>query len=218
MKKRLNILCILIFITLGASLYTKGYIFGMGIHAGISIAKERREIPEQSKEAVFAGDLRIVDLIPSTAVWKPDSIINAKSGESLSVVHTQMAVRVGKGISYPYVIVNACCSLIGIASGIAALIFFILLILDINRSQIFEWKNVRRLRWLGGLLIVFFACYLIPQIANYRDLKEILALDKYIITPYAIELTDLLLGLACLVVAESFSIGLKIKEEQELTI
>ena len=41
MKKRLNILCILVFIVLGLSLYTTGYQFGTGMKAGMSLAKEK---------------------------------------------------------------------------------------------------------------------------------------------------------------------------------
>ena len=40
MKKRLNILSILVFIVLGLSLYTTGYQFGTGMKAGMSLAKE----------------------------------------------------------------------------------------------------------------------------------------------------------------------------------
>ena len=46
MKKRLNILSILVFIVLGLSLYTTGYQFGTGMKAGMSLAKE------QHKEAI----------------------------------------------------------------------------------------------------------------------------------------------------------------------
>ena len=74
---------------------------------------------------------------------------------------------------------------------ISALIIFVMLILSINKSQIFEWKNVRRLRWLGSLLIISFLFYLIPQVVNYWGLKEVFALDKYIIAPLALQATDL---------------------------
>lgn len=39
MKRRLNILSILVFIVLGLSLYTTGYQFGTGMKAGMSLAK-----------------------------------------------------------------------------------------------------------------------------------------------------------------------------------
>ena len=47
MKKRLNILCILVFIVLGLSLYTTGYQFGTGMKAGMSLAKEQHKEPKQ---------------------------------------------------------------------------------------------------------------------------------------------------------------------------
>ena len=43
MKKRLNILSILVFIVLGLSLYTTGYQFGTGMKAGMSLAKEQHK-------------------------------------------------------------------------------------------------------------------------------------------------------------------------------
>ena len=125
---------------------------------------------------------------------------------------------VGKEVNYSYLIISSSCSLMNALLTISALIIFVMLILSINKSQIFEWKNVRRLRWLGSLLIMSFVFYLIPQVVNYWGLKEVFALEHYIIAPLALQTTDLLLGLGCLIVAETFAIGLKMKEEQELTI
>ena len=123
-----------------------------------------------------------------------------------------------KEVNYSYLIISSSCSLMNALLTISALIIFVMLILSINKSQIFEWKNVRRLRWLGSLLIMSFVFYLIPQVVNYWGLKEVFALEHYIIAPLALQTTDLLLGLGCLIVAETFAIGLKMKEEQELTI
>ena len=209
MKKRLNILCILVFIVLGLSLYTTGYQFGTGMKAGMSLAKEQHKEPKQCDGTMLAGDFRFVDVVPTIAMIKPDTIINAQSKEK---------VRIGKDVNYSYLIISSSCSLMNTLLTISALIIFVMLILSINKSQIFEWKNVRRLRWLGSLLIISFLFYLIPQVVNYWGLKEVFALDKYIIAPLALQATDLLLGLGCLIVAETFAIGLKMKEEQELTI
>lgn len=218
MKKRLNILCILVFIVLGLSLYTTGYQFGTGMKAGMSLAKEQHKEPKQCDGTMLAGDFRFVDVVPTIAMIKPDTIINAQSKEKVPVMYTQMAVRIGKDVNYSYLIISSSCSLMNTLLTISALIIFVMLILSINKSQIFEWKNVRRLRWLGSLLIISFLFYLIPQVVNYWGSKEVFALDKYIIAPLALQATDLLLGLGCLIVAETFAIGLKMKEEQELTI
>ena len=205
MKRRLNILSILVFIVLGLSLYTTGYQFGTGMKAGMSLAKE------QHKESKACDR-------PMLAMIKPDTIINAQNNEKVPVMYTQMAVRTGKEVNYSYLIISSSCSLMNALLTISALIIFVMLILSINKSQIFEWKNVRRLRWLGSLLIMSFVFYLIPQVVNYWGLKEVFALEHYIIAPLALQTTDLLLGLGCLIVAETFAIGLKMKEEQELTI
>lgn len=218
MKKRLNILCILVFIVLGLSLYTTGYQFGAGMKAGMNLAKEQHKAPNKCDGSMFAGNFRFVDIVPTIAMLKPDTMINARTEEKVPVIYTQMAVRTGKDTNFSYLIISSSCSLMNTLLTISALIVFIMLILSINKSQIFEWKNVRRLRWLGSLLIVSFIFYLVPQVVNYWGLKEVFALHNYIIAPFALQVTDLLLGLGCLIVAETFAIGLKMKEEQELTI
>ena len=143
MKKRLNILCILVFIVLGLSLYTTGYQFGTGMKAGMSLAKEQHKEPKQCDGTMLAGDFRFVDVVPTIAMIKPDTIINAQSKEKVPVMYTQMAVRIGKDVNYSYLIISSSCSLMNTLLTISALIIFVMLILSINKSQIFEWKNVR---------------------------------------------------------------------------
>lgn len=218
MKRRLNILSILVFIVLGLSLYTTGYQFGTGMKAGMTLVEKQYEELDMHEDSMFVGNFRIVNIVPTVALLKPDTVINAQTGEKVPAMYKQMAVRVGKDVNYSYLIISSSCSLLNIVLTISALVIFIQLILSINKSRIFEWKNVRRLRWLGSLLIVSFICCLIPKTVNYWGLKEIFAIDKYIVAPFALQMTDLLLGLGCLIVAETFAIGLKMKEEQELTI
>ena len=173
MKRRLNILSILVFIVLGLSLYTTGYQFGTGMKAGMSLAKEQHKESKACDRPMLAGDFRFVDVVPTIAMIKPDTIINAQNNEKVPVMYTQMAVRTGKEVNYSYLIISSSCSLMNALLTISALIIFVMLILSINKSQIFEWKNVRRLRWLGSLLIMSFVFYLIPQVVNYWGLKEV---------------------------------------------
>lgn len=54
---------------------------------------------------------------------------------------------------------------------------------------------------------------------TYRPLSEAFAVDGYELSlSAAIDITLLVLGLCALIVGEVFAIGLKMKEEQELTI
>ena len=146
MKRRLNILSILVFIVLGLSLYTTGYQFGTGMKAGMSLAKEQHKESKACDRPMLAGDFRFVDVVPTIAMIKPDTIINAENNEKVPVMYTQMAVRTGKEVNYSYLIISSSCSLMNALLTISALIIFVMLILSINKSQIFEWKNVRRLR------------------------------------------------------------------------
>lgn len=218
MKRRLNILCILVFIVLTLSLYTTGYQFGAGFVLGWDIAKEQKENLKKSENSMFNGDFRLVNVVPTTAMWQPDTILNTKTGEYEPAVYKEMAVRISKDQNFTQLIIGGSCSLLNIFVSIAALILFVLIILNINKSLIFEWRNVHRMRWLGILLITSFVLEITPKIANYWGIREVFELDKYMIAPFALQVTDALLGLGCLIVAETFAIGLKMKEEQDLTI
>lgn len=68
MKRRLNILCILVFLVLGYSLYTTGYQLGAGIKAGLNLGKQQAEKMKEHREPVFAGDYRLIDIVPTTAL------------------------------------------------------------------------------------------------------------------------------------------------------
>lgn len=97
MKRRLNILSILVFIVLGLSLYTTGYQFGTGMKAGMSLAKEQHKESKACDRPMLAGDFRFVDVVPTIAMIQPDTIINAQNNEKVPVMYTQMAVRTERG-------------------------------------------------------------------------------------------------------------------------
>ena len=88
MKRRLNILSILVFIVLGLSLYTTGYQFGTGMKAGMSLAKEQHKESKACDRPMLAGDFRFVDVVPTIAMIKPDTIINAQNNEKVPVMYT----------------------------------------------------------------------------------------------------------------------------------
>ena len=72
---------------------------------------------------------------------------------------------------------------------------------------------------VGILLIVVFVCVLLPEYMALCNLREVFSLESYeLILSDSVKVTNLLLGLISLIVAEIFAIGLKMKEEQDLTI
>ena len=94
--------------------------------------------------------------------------------------------------------------------GIRATVSFIRFILNVNRDKVFIWENVRLLRWTGWGFLIAILCM------SVHDLIVHIPLEK-IYNDYA-PMSDLTFGVFCLIVAEVFAIGLKLKEEQDLTI
>ena len=225
MKKRLNLLCIVIFLVLGGMLFKTGYDFGFGIYTGMQIARENMtELKESKKKgkqpvAFISNDFREVDLIPAKAIYKPDSIRNEMTDQIIPIMYVRAMVDTGKKTTAGGMILQGSLMLLSITSMIAALIYFIKLIVSINRMVIFDWINVKRLRKIGYALRVFFSCSFIPQLSGYFNVVDNIKLENYVLLPTLdMNASNLFLGLGCLIVAEIFAIGLKMKEEQELTI
>ena len=100
-----------------------------------------------------------------------------------------------------------------------AIVLFVRLIISINKSDIFNWKNVRRLRRLGLALIISFCCSFSVAYITLYNVGEVFSLRGYTLELSGIlSGTMLVLGLCSLIVGEVFAIGLKMKEEQDLTI
>lgn len=90
--------------------------------------------------------------------------------------------------------------------GIISFIKFIQFILNINKGNVFVKNNIPLLRWMGCSYIYFFVYSFV--------LNNIIECDEWIG-----EGNDtFVLGMFCLIIAEVFAIGIKLKEEQELTI
>ena len=91
--------------------------------------------------------------------------------------------------------------------------------MSINKSDIFNWKNVRRLRRLGILLIIGFVCTFLLAFLSFHNVEKVFSVTGYSLSMAdMVHITSLVLGISALIVAEVFAIGLKMKEEQELTI
>lgn len=202
-----------------------GYELGAGIYTGLKLATENidefKKIKGQEKRALAftEGDFRIVNLVPTMAMFQPDSILNMKTEKNIPVVYTQMMTQVSPNRNITHSVLSAVFQFLGFIAIILTLVFFIKLIISINRSEIFEWKNVKRLRIMGWALLISFFCTMIPSLMDLLTAMNAIQLKDYAVSPAVLDnLSDLFLALGCLVVAETFAIALKMKEEQDLTI
>ena len=95
-----------------------------------------------------------------------------------------------------------------VGAYILAFACFVRFILNVNRNEVFVWDNVwcLRITALGlsfGVLV--FSAYTIIEGAN-------------VIEAFEEDMAILIFAVFNLIVAEAFAIGLKLKEEQDLTI
>lgn len=220
MKRRLNILCVLVILTLSYSVLEVGYYLFIGFRAGLETATdEQTHLGEVNK----IKDMKTIHLLPDGISIEGgellcDSVYNAKSGAYEPAAFATLCVSVPVLSRWTNFWIGVL-TIIRLICLFKAMFFFIRLVVDINRSQIFCWKNVSRLRRLGILLLVSFGCCCLSEYLNLRVMQEVFELPGYAISMReALPDTIPVLGLCALIVAEVFAIGLKMKEEQDLTI
>ena len=91
---------------------------------------------------------------------------------------------------------------------IRSFLAFVRFILNVNRDKVFVWDNVPLLRWTGWGILIPIAVF------SVYDLLVHVPADKI----YNEGIDTFVFSLFCLIVAEVFAIGLKLKEENDLTI
>lgn len=91
---------------------------------------------------------------------------------------------------------------------IRSLVSLVRFILNVNRDEVFVWQNVSLLRWAGWGLLIPYIIIIVSELLNHVPIRQIYIEDS----------DSLIFGVFCLIMAEVFAIGLKLKEEQDLTI
>ena len=90
---------------------------------------------------------------------------------------------------------------------------------SVERAVVFAWINVRRLRLISLGLFIVFILDTINSIYNNFIVKDLIKISDYstIMEPFS-SIGLLLGGVIAFIAAEIFAVGLRLKEEQELTI
>lgn len=225
MKRRLNILCVIVMLVLSYSVLEAGYYFFLGVklgaEAGIEIAKNNIPDSLEYREMV---NMRVIGLLPHGLSTKgvrllSDSVYNEKSAAYVPASYSSMVISVETHTPVWKRTVNILLTFLHLGLLAWGVVLFIRLIISINKSDIFNWRNVRRLRRLGVVLILGFCSVLAGSYIDVASVREVFSLRGYDLSVSEIvDITTLVLGLCALIVGEVFAIGLKMKEEQDLTI
>lgn len=195
--------------------------FALGLQAGFKGKKAVREFKEGwnsvSDKEVDSNVLFVdVYLKPDTAQMPTDSLYNKKSQSWMPAQIQSAAVKVaGKEMSIPTL-------LKGIAKVlliIAVMFLFLRLIVGVGVSKVFEWSNVKILRLMGLGLVLVFGIDFMDYYYNVNQLRDMIEIPGYrVIGDNIFGFMNLVLGLSSFLIAEVFAIGLKMREEQDLTI
>lgn len=230
MKKRLNLLCVVVLLVMGWSVMETGYYLlagaRLGVQAGWDYAKAEAEGGSRSemKKLERLKHMTYISTLPhmlqeGDARLMQDSVFNARTRSYVPASYAALLVSVETRPDKVPAIASGLLGLLVFVATVWALVLFIKLIVSINKSDIFSWRNVRRLRRLGLLLLASFGCALLQEWMKLQAVRRALEIPGYDLTlSDAVQGSTLLLGLCALIVGEVFAIGLKMKEEQDLTI
>lgn len=217
MKKRLNLLCFCVIaaflLSLSGSIQMTVQMFLNGMEAGMKAA-EKGEVTQ-------IPNYKTVYTIPTDMFQaKTGTVTNLKDGSELDIkpILSMIECPQAKGSTEN--------PLFSIAIGLTLLVCFLYaltcfckLILHINRNIVFDWSNVKYLRRIGWSLIIMFAgAFFHTWLANQQVAEVVeLAGSQFSVLLIFTEPT-FILGFISLLAAEVVAIGLRIKEENDLTI
>ena len=90
-------------------------------------------------------------------------------------------------------------------------------VVSVTRGEVFTQKNVRRMRLFIYSLLLAMACIELSQYMNYQMMADQIRLTGYEIASYSTKTHWFTYAILTLF-TEIFAAGVKIKEEQDLTI
>ena len=115
--------------------------------------------------------------LPTDLLEKTGSVTNVRTGEQASIIPIISMVEAPTKENDTFHALNRIASFISVIAGIFCLLQFFYLIRNINRGDIFSWKNVKFLRKLGWALILLFICTLATIVIGNYEASQVLQLN-----------------------------------------
>ena len=225
MKTRLNILSLLILavfiFAVGYEIYIGGVDFRQGFRDGYNDRRiQNNETTATSPTSEKFGNPYFLRLLLNTEKDAPvDSIYNKKTGQYHTAEFTTVKIYSQADTSLSYMSFAILSTLILLFVFPTLVICFWSVILNINKEKIFDRSNIRSLRIMGVCFCLLAFCLGIPELILEIQAKEIIDIEGYSIVSGEWFMSSLwIYALISFLIAEVFAIGLRLKEEQDLTI
>ena len=211
MKQKINFICVLIFIAVTASL-------SLRLYESVTVSLQAINIMDKlnyNEDDVFT----VVSIKPNTNTFVADSIYNNKTKSYIPIQHREIIAQSQSQTDSEFLSPIVAILIAIIILMIYTLVCFIKLIKNINRTEIFSWSNVSLLRRIGVSIIGLFIANLLLSFTNLLQLQKEFSFNSYHLGwNDNADMLQIIIGLVCFLFAEIFAMGLKIKEEQDLTI
>ncbi len=211
MKKNINFICVLIFIALTTSL-------SLRLYESVTVSLQALNVMDKlnyEEDDVFT----VVTLKPNFDTFVGDSIYNHTTESYIPIQHREIIARSQSQTDTAFLSPIVSIMLAIIILMIYTLVCFVKLIKNINRTEIFSWRNVSLLRRIGVSTIGIFIANLLLSYTNLLQIQKDFSFTSYYIGfDNHSDMLQVIIGLVCFLFAEIFAMGLKIKEEQDLTI
>jgi len=224
-KTSINILCILIILTIGASIMAPAFklssIFISGFMAGWQQASTSNEASGSMNSIEDSLPLDVAFMPDASTVMHGKDCITFEDGNSYPVIYDRVALLVPDKeipiyLSLTPTLLNLACFVLFIFLAIE----FIRFIVNINKGLVFDIKNVKRLKRFSYYLISIAILRCAAGIIDDMTLSSFgLNLQGYSLSAsWSFPWVSLILGLLALLMARIWERGIEMKEEQELTI
>ncbi|MDR2915224.1 MAG: DUF2975 domain-containing protein [Tannerella sp.] len=213
MKRRMHVITVFFGIALGMFLYdaisNRFPSFKDGFIEGYN-----SDSVEKHYESCY------LTLDPENFSAMPDSIFNKKTGKWIPARMMEVYVRIPmkenpNGLRLLWLLP---CVILLFAGFLMVVYNFVLMTIAVGKSIVFEWINVRRIRRIGiGFSILFVVASGINIYFN-RLALDLIEIENYKIITSSFASNLLMFGAIAFLIAEVFAVGLRLKEEQDLTI
>lgn len=219
-KTSISILSILIIAILAALVFTPVYQMGKIFIAGIEAGYEQAD----AENAYNPDEMSQIDVafIPQIeTVLEGSDSIQFSNGEKYPVIMTRASILV------PDNEWSGAKAWVTLAIYFVCLVIFVLFIIElvkfvvnINRGNIFVKKNVKRLNHVAIYLISLSILRILAGCLDDMMFNQLgLELDGYKLTTFwSFPWSSLLCGMLSLLIAQVWSRGIEMQEEQSLTI
>lgn len=209
-KTSVNILCVLIIVLLAFKFFFPFLDIGTSISTNTNHELTETHTP-------FIIGLSANKLVPFT----PTDTLTFESGEKFPVITREINLFVpDNDISQSVRLISVISYMIIWVLALFALYEIIRFIVNINRSKIFVRDNVKRLRLFGWSLLAISALMILAGLSESSLVKSLdLNYSGRTVKPiWEFPWTTLLVGFSSLLIAQVWSNGIHLREDNELTI